>query len=82
MLLARTLIHGLALTGQQVFRPSLSKKSFPVGRFSKKNGQSGGRDFFFLFHFHFFKTRMYKGGKYKKVFFLKNEKKRVPVGPF
>ena len=26
-------------------RPPLSKKSFPVGRVGKKNGQPGGQDF-------------------------------------
>ena len=31
------------------FRPSLSKKLFPVRRVTAKKSQSGGRDFFFLF---------------------------------
>ena len=51
------------------FRPPLSKKSFPVSRVSKKNGQSGGRDFFFFSNFVFYKLQCTSWESKKKIVF-------------
>ena len=49
---------------------------FFLFRNGKKNGQSGGRNFFFA-KFHFLQTRIYRGkSKKKKFFFLENLKKK------
>ena len=53
--------------------PSLSKKLFPVGRVGG-GSQSGGREYFFLLNYIFYKLKITVGWSKKK--------KKGPVGPF
>ena len=61
---------------QMTLRPAKSKKVFPVARWGKKNGQSGGREIFFCSSFIFHKLEC-RGENLKKEKKGKYEEKKI-----